>query len=232
MEVSSHALALHRVDGMRFAVAVFTNLGRDHLDFHGTIERYFAAKARLFAPELSRAAVVAVDEPYGRLLADAVEIPVTRTRWTTPPPSRPGRVARDSCGAAAPSSCRSVVASTSRTRSPRRPRRRLLGIDDDTVVRGLAAAAAGAWTLRAGRRGPAVHGHRRLRPQARRPGCRAGGGARGHRRAGDRGVRLRRRPRSQQATVMGAAAAGADVVFVTSDNPAQRRSGGHHRRPS
>ena len=48
MEVSSHALALHRVDGTRFAVAVFTNLTRDHLDFHGTMERYFEAKARLF----------------------------------------------------------------------------------------------------------------------------------------------------------------------------------------
>ncbi|MCI3950310.1 MAG: UDP-N-acetylmuramyl-tripeptide synthetase, partial [Acidimicrobiales bacterium] len=48
MEVSSHALALHRVDGTRFAVAVFTNLGRDHLDFHDSLEDYFAAKARLF----------------------------------------------------------------------------------------------------------------------------------------------------------------------------------------
>ena len=48
MEVSSHALALHRVDGTRFDAAVFTNLGRDHLDFHGSIEEYFEAKARLF----------------------------------------------------------------------------------------------------------------------------------------------------------------------------------------
>ena len=48
MEVSSHALALHRVDGVRFAAAAFTNLSQDHLDFHGSMEEYFAAKARLF----------------------------------------------------------------------------------------------------------------------------------------------------------------------------------------
>ena len=53
MEVSSHALELQRVAGSHFDIAVFTNLGRDHLDLHGTQERYFAAKARLFRPELS-----------------------------------------------------------------------------------------------------------------------------------------------------------------------------------
>lgn len=76
MEVSSHALALHRVEGAHFRVAVFTNLGRDHLDFHGTEEQYFAAKARLFTPELADRAVVNVDDVRGRLLADSVEIPV------------------------------------------------------------------------------------------------------------------------------------------------------------
>lgn len=78
MEVSSHALALHRIDGTRVRVAVFTNLSQDHLDLHGTMERYFAAKARLFEPELSDEGVVCVDGPYGQLLADAVTIPVTR----------------------------------------------------------------------------------------------------------------------------------------------------------
>jgi UDP-N-acetylmuramoyl-L-alanyl-D-glutamate--2,6-diaminopimelate ligase len=71
MEVSSHALALHRVDAVDFDVAVFTNLGVDHLDFHGTPEAYFAAKARLFEPEVSRTAVVNVDDIHGRLLLDA-----------------------------------------------------------------------------------------------------------------------------------------------------------------
>ena len=70
MEVSSHALALHRVDAIRFGVAVFTNLGRDHLDFHGTDEAYFAAKAKLFEPGRASSALVNVDDVHGRLLLD------------------------------------------------------------------------------------------------------------------------------------------------------------------
>ncbi len=77
MEVSSHALDLHRVDGTRFAVAIFTNLSRDHLDHHQTVEAYFDAKARLFSPELSERAVVNIDSPHGRLLRDAAQIPTT-----------------------------------------------------------------------------------------------------------------------------------------------------------
>ncbi|MBP6489260.1 MAG: UDP-N-acetylmuramoyl-L-alanyl-D-glutamate--2,6-diaminopimelate ligase [Ilumatobacteraceae bacterium] len=77
MEVSSHALALHRVDGTHFALAVFTNLGRDHLDLHGTVERYFAAKAALFEPSLSEQGVVNSDDVHGRLLLDAASIPMT-----------------------------------------------------------------------------------------------------------------------------------------------------------
>jgi UDP-N-acetylmuramoyl-L-alanyl-D-glutamate--2,6-diaminopimelate ligase len=75
MEVSSHALALHRVDGMWFAVGVFTNLSRDHLDFHGSMEDYFAAKAELFMPERTAAAVVNVDDEWGRQLVDTLTIP-------------------------------------------------------------------------------------------------------------------------------------------------------------
>jgi len=71
MEVSSHALALDRVIGTRFKVAIFTNLGHDHLDLHGTQERYFAAKAKLFEPDMSDHGVVNVDDLHGRLLADA-----------------------------------------------------------------------------------------------------------------------------------------------------------------
>jgi UDP-N-acetylmuramoyl-L-alanyl-D-glutamate--2,6-diaminopimelate ligase len=77
MEVSSHALAMDRVAGTRFAFAVFTNLGRDHLDFHGTMERYFAAKAKLFTPGLSDHGVVNVDDPRGRHLVDVGAIPMT-----------------------------------------------------------------------------------------------------------------------------------------------------------
>jgi UDP-N-acetylmuramoyl-L-alanyl-D-glutamate--2,6-diaminopimelate ligase len=68
-EVSSHALAQHRVDGTRFAVAVFTNLSRDHLDFHGTLEAYFQAKARLFTGGFAGTAVVCVDDDRGREVA-------------------------------------------------------------------------------------------------------------------------------------------------------------------
>ncbi|MCU1393017.1 MAG: murE [Ilumatobacteraceae bacterium] len=78
MEVSSHALALDRVGGTRFRVGIFTNLGRDHLDLHGTQERYFAAKARLFEPDLTEVGVVNVDDVHGRLLADAASIPIVR----------------------------------------------------------------------------------------------------------------------------------------------------------
>jgi UDP-N-acetylmuramoyl-L-alanyl-D-glutamate--2,6-diaminopimelate ligase len=75
MEVSSHGLAMHRVDGTRFAVAAFTNLSQDHLDLHGTMEAYFAAKARLFDPAFTDRAVVDLDDPRGRLLRDAALVP-------------------------------------------------------------------------------------------------------------------------------------------------------------
>ena len=68
MEVSSHALALHRADAIVFDVAAFTNFGRDHLDFHGDVESYFEAKALLFTPERARRAVVNIDDERGRVL--------------------------------------------------------------------------------------------------------------------------------------------------------------------
>jgi UDP-N-acetylmuramoyl-L-alanyl-D-glutamate--2,6-diaminopimelate ligase len=78
MEVSSHALALRRVDGVRFAAGVFTNLTREHLDFHADMEEYFAAKRRLFAMLPSDAPVVVnVDDPRGTAMAGAGGRPVT-----------------------------------------------------------------------------------------------------------------------------------------------------------
>ena len=78
MEVSSHALALRRVDHVRFAAAVFTNLTRDHLDFHGDMEGYFAAKRRLFESLPSDApAVINADDEYGRRLLGEVGRPVS-----------------------------------------------------------------------------------------------------------------------------------------------------------
>ena len=72
LEVSSHALALNRVDGTHFDAVVFTNLGRDHLDLHGSPEQYFRAKAGLFSARFAPLAVINVDDSHGRLLADAV----------------------------------------------------------------------------------------------------------------------------------------------------------------
>jgi UDP-N-acetylmuramoyl-L-alanyl-D-glutamate--2,6-diaminopimelate ligase len=76
MEVSSHAVAQHRVDALEVLVGVFTNLGQDHLDYHGTMESYFRAKAAFFSPDRVRTAVVDVDGTYGRLLADAASVEV------------------------------------------------------------------------------------------------------------------------------------------------------------
>jgi UDP-N-acetylmuramoyl-L-alanyl-D-glutamate--2,6-diaminopimelate ligase len=76
LEVSSHALDQGRVDGIRFDVAVFTNLSHEHLDYHGTMERYYEAKARLFEPPRAKGAVICVDDEWGRMLAASVEVPV------------------------------------------------------------------------------------------------------------------------------------------------------------
>ncbi|PKQ25715.1 MAG: UDP-N-acetylmuramoyl-L-alanyl-D-glutamate--2,6-diaminopimelate ligase [Actinobacteria bacterium HGW-Actinobacteria-4] len=84
-EVSSHAAALDRISGADFAVAVFTNLQWDHLDFHVTMERYLADKARLFAPGRARQAVICIDDSWGRQLASETLIPTVTvaTRPTT-----------------------------------------------------------------------------------------------------------------------------------------------------
>lgn len=77
MEVSSHALVLGRVDGCVFDVAVFNNLSPEHMEFHSDMEDYFRAKARLFTRARSRAAVVNLDDEYGRRLVGLSEVPVT-----------------------------------------------------------------------------------------------------------------------------------------------------------
>ncbi|MGA3351611.1 MAG: UDP-N-acetylmuramoyl-L-alanyl-D-glutamate--2,6-diaminopimelate ligase [Acidimicrobiales bacterium] len=76
LEVSSHALAQHRLDGYRHDVVVFTNLSQDHLDYHGTMQAYFEAKELLFTPEHAFRAVVNEDDPFGRRLLETVAIPV------------------------------------------------------------------------------------------------------------------------------------------------------------
>jgi len=73
MEVSSHALDQHRVDATRFAAACFTNLTHDHLDYHGSLDAYFDAKARLFTPEFTRRAAVHVGDTHGARLAQQAQ---------------------------------------------------------------------------------------------------------------------------------------------------------------
>ena len=76
MEVSSHSLALGRVAGTRYGVAVFTNLSQDHLDFHAGFEDYFRAKAQLFTPAYAAVGVVNVADRYGRRLVAEASIPI------------------------------------------------------------------------------------------------------------------------------------------------------------
>ncbi len=101
MEVSSHALALGRTGGVRFAVAVFTNLTQDHLDFHRDMDDYFGAKRGLFISGPG-AAVVNIGDPYGRRLA--AELPAALTfavEGDAPAGEAPDYLARDvQCGAA------------------------------------------------------------------------------------------------------------------------------------
>lgn len=142
MEVSSHALDQHRVDGTRFRVAAFTNLGHDHLDYHGDLESYLAAKARLFTPALCDEAVVCVDDEAGRRLASEASVPVTtcastdatevehtsagtRWRWRDHPVviRLPG----------AHNIANAVVAATVASR---------LGVDDATIAEGLGSLGA------------------------------------------------------------------------------------------
>ena len=78
LEVSSHALDQQRVAGLHFAIAAFTNLSHDHLDYHGDMEHYFAAKAQLFSPAYASKAVIWVDDAYGARLADETSLNVIR----------------------------------------------------------------------------------------------------------------------------------------------------------
>jgi UDP-N-acetylmuramoyl-L-alanyl-D-glutamate--2,6-diaminopimelate ligase len=145
MEVSSHALALHRADAIHWAVALFTNLTQDHLDFHPTMEDYFVAKRALFEadPEI---AIVNVDDPYGMRLAfefpDAVRIGID---------SMHAQVRATAIQADANGSTFVVDGVTMRSPLPGRFNIlnvlgaiavvRALGVDDDTIAAALPSAA-------------------------------------------------------------------------------------------
>lgn len=140
LEVSSHALELHRVTGCHFDLAVFTNLGRDHLDLHGTVERYFTAKARLFEPGLSDQGLANVDDPRGEQLVQGARIPMSAysirdiTELEVTPTSHSYRWRetniRVGIGGAF-NAMNSLAAATSAA---------LLGVAPDVIARGLANA--------------------------------------------------------------------------------------------
>jgi UDP-N-acetylmuramoyl-L-alanyl-D-glutamate--2,6-diaminopimelate ligase len=146
MEVSSHGLHQHRVGGIRYDCAVFTNLSQDHLDYHGSMEEYFETKARLFTPAMAERAAVNHDSPEGRRLAGG-SIPVltyglgqdadVRGEDVRVGPEglrfRVGAIEVRSrlLGEANVSNCLAVLAAA-----------RQVGIADDVTVRGIAALDA------------------------------------------------------------------------------------------
>lgn len=84
MEVSSHAISLDRIQGSHFTFVGFTNLTQDHLDFHGDMESYFAAKSALFTFNFADQAVINIDDPYGAKLASTSELPIISISRTKP----------------------------------------------------------------------------------------------------------------------------------------------------
>lgn len=151
MEVSSHASIQGRVDGTAFAVMGFTNLGSDHLDFHGSLENYFAAKSLLFEADRTAASAVGIDDTYGRRLADATDTPCLT--WSAVNPSADIFADRIVCTATGTSFVARTPNGTVRIELP------LLGahqVDNATTALAmcaangvdLAAAAAGMQTVR------------------------------------------------------------------------------------
>ena len=214
MEVSSHALALERVAGTRFAAAAFTNLTQDHLDFHPTMEEYYLAKRRLFEDDAWPAAVNVAD-PYGRRLVMEAAGPVlSYARRRRRSGRRAPAVGRDRRGrgdlADRADAARPAAAGRAAARRLQRGQRALRGGAEraaGAAARGGAGrhrrASRGAGPLRAGGCRPAVHGAGRLRAHTRLARERAHGGAPHHLRRRDLRVRLRRRPRSRQAAADG-----------------------------
>jgi UDP-N-acetylmuramoyl-L-alanyl-D-glutamate--2,6-diaminopimelate ligase len=147
MEATSHGSELHRLDCVRFSALVFTNLRRDHLDFHGSLERYYAAKRRLFV-EGDPPAAVNVDDERGRMLADELarrgRAPLVTFGWAEDADVRPDDVELSPAGARL-----AVGGLELRTRLLGRfnaenvlaavAAARVLGLSDDAVRKGIEA---------------------------------------------------------------------------------------------
>jgi UDP-N-acetylmuramoyl-L-alanyl-D-glutamate--2,6-diaminopimelate ligase len=229
VEVSSHALALGRVAGSRFAVAAFTNLSQDHLDFHRDMEEYYRVKASLFVPDLAERAVIWVDDPAGERLAGETPLPVTRVGRCRPAAVTAAELAMDLrgsdfvlVGAGSPARVRLPLAGEFNVANALVAAgvAAALGIPSDSIAAGIGAVATvpGRFEIvETGRNCTVVvdyahtpEGVAVVIESARR----LAGGGRVIVVVGAGGDRDRaKRP------LMGAAAARADLAFITSDNP-------------
>ncbi len=223
LEVTSHALSQRRVDGICFDVAVFTNLTQDHLDYHKTMEAYFAAKAELFTPERCRAAAVNASDEFGQRLVERAAVPTVAFSIADAGPLEVGlerssftlfgRRAEISLGGSF--NVENALAAAHAAR--------LLGIGDDTIVEALAAAPRVPGRLEPV---PAAGGLTVLVDYAHTPAGLAQvlAAARGGARGGDARVIVvfgcgGDRDRGKRPAMGRVASELADVVVVTSDNP-------------
>jgi len=237
VEASSIALDVGRVDGVHVQVAVFTGFEEDHLDHHGTIEQYWASKALLFTPERADSAVIVVDDPWGRRLADQAQVPVTRVA-TTPGAEADVRVLSWRTGAEGTSLvvedddgahwiCSPLVGQVHvGNLAAAWATGRSLGLSPDAVAAGLAATAppAGRNTLLHGAGGPRVvvdyaHTPRALAAALQTARGLTGPGGRVHLVLGARGRRDRYKRQG-----LGVSARAADEVWLTNE-------GSHGERP-
>ncbi|GAC1314236.1 MAG: UDP-N-acetylmuramoyl-L-alanyl-D-glutamate--2,6-diaminopimelate ligase [Acidimicrobiales bacterium] len=222
MEVSSQALHQHRADAIDFAAAVWTNLSQDHLDYHGDMESYFAAKARLFERTRCRLAVVNGDDAWGRRLLSGLEVPFatyeiadagpivtgpegTRFAWNGHAVTLPLAGAHNVSNALA-------AATTARA----------LGVGDDVIAAGLSSAppVPGRWERVDGGAPFGVVVDYAHTPDGLERALQA---ARGTVAPGGRVIVVfgcgGDRDRSKRPQMAGVAAALADVAILTSDNP-------------
>ena len=256
MEASSHALALERTTGIVFESMIFTNLTRDHLDFHPTFDDYFAAKRSLFLPDERRrpgaTAVVNSGDEYGRRLVDDCREAYGADLWTfaLEGDARDGRGDAD-CAAVdlALTAARSAFTLV----SPRLDLREALqiaaparfnvanalaaataalamGLPFEAVREGLSGAAGVPGRVEPVRCRPALQRAGRLLAHTRFARERPARRARGHGRSPARRVRLRRRPRPRQAAADGRGRGRARRRGrLDLRQPARRRSPGDHR---